>query len=80
MSKATTVTGIVTRVERMGRTMYGNPIMRMYVHTGDMATTGVYRISDNSALVYEIENPEFNTEPHTFALTAAGRISHRVRS
>lgn len=80
MSKATTVTGLVERVERMGHTVYGNPIMRVYVHTGDMATTGVYRISDNSALVYEIENPEFKSEPHTFALTASGRVSHRVHS
>ena len=79
MSKDT-ITGLVERVERIGRTYYGNPIIRVYVHTGDMATTGVYRISDNSALVYEIENPEFKSEPHTFALTRAGRISHRVHS
>ena len=76
------ITGTVGRVERIGHTVYGNPIMRVYVE-GTSAEgrdwSGVYRISDNASMVYGIENPEYRNEPHTFALTRAGRISHIVR-
>lgn len=41
--------------------------------------TVTIRISNNSGLVYAIENPEFYEMPHTFNLTAAGRINNYVR-
>lgn len=75
-----TITGTVTRTIRHGHTVYGNPIISVRLE-GENALIGAYpyRISDNASLVYEIENPEYRDEPHTFALTRAGRISHVVR-
>jgi hypothetical protein len=34
------------------------------------------RIQNDAGLVYGIENSEYRDEPHAFALTRAGRISH----
>lgn len=76
------ITGTVVRVERIGHTIYGNPIKRVYLDATAVDGTdhsGIYRISDNASLAYGIENPEFASEPHTFALTRAGRISHVIR-
>lgn len=76
------VTGTVQYVNRKGHTVYGNPIMEIAVTDdgdGEWCEYDIYRISDNASLVYEVENPEFRDEPHTFALTVAGRISHVVR-
>lgn len=75
-----TVTGIVTRVERTGHTVYGNPIMVVSIEGVDAGEYGFgrFRISDNASLVYAIENPEFRESEHTFKLSAAGRISGRV--
>lgn len=84
MSK-NTVTGIVTRVETTGHTFYGNPIKVVTIQLTEAKhpfVEGVqldFRISDNASLAFEIGNGEFHDEPHTFALTRAGRISHRVR-
>ena len=78
MTYALKVTGKVTRVERIGHTVYGNPIMRVAIESpnGDI---GTYRISDNAGIVYGIENPEYRDIVHTFELTKAGRISGRHR-
>ena len=76
------ITGTVGRVERIGHTVYGNPIMRVYVEgtsADGQDQSGIYRISDNASIVYGIENPEYRDERHTFALTRAGCISHVVR-
>lgn len=76
-----TITGKVIRVERKGHTIYGNPIKVIHLegeNIGDYGY-GVFRISDNASLVYEIENGEFRDQVHTFALTRAGRISHVIR-
>ena len=76
------ITGTVGRIERVGHTVYGNPTMRVYVEgtsVDGQDQSGIYRISDNASLVYAIENPEFRDEPHTFAITKAGRISHVIR-
>lgn len=69
-----TITGKVVNVIRHGHTYYGNPTMSVQLDTGE-----TYRISNNAGLVYGIENREFRDEPHTFALTRAGRISHVVK-
>ena len=78
MTYALKVTGKVTRVERIGHTVYGNPIMRVAIESpnGDI---GTYRISDNAGIVYGIKNPEYRDIVHTFELTNAGRISGRHR-
>lgn len=71
-----TVTGKVTNVKRHGATYYGNPIMSIQLDTIPGAW---FRISDNSGIVYEIENREYREVAHVFELTRAGRISGRVR-
>jgi hypothetical protein len=75
-----TITGRVIRTIRHGHTAYGNPMMSVVMEGANrLIGEYPYRISDNASLVYEIENAEFRAEPHTFALTRAGRISHVVR-
>ena len=76
---SSTITGTVSRVERIGHTFYGNPIMRVSVRQVGAESPAWYRISDNASLVYGIENAEYREQVHTFALTRAGRISHEVR-
>ena len=76
------ITGTVERVETIGHTIYGNPIKRVYLSATAADGTdhsGIYRISDNASLAYAIGNAEYATEPHTFVLTRAGRISRVVR-
>ena len=84
MSHTDTITGTVTRVIRHGHTVYGNPIVSVVLNiTAIDGTPAVseapvtVRVSDNASIVYGIENAEYRTSPHTFALTRAGRISHR---
>ncbi len=78
------VIAIVEAVRTTGHTVYGNPIkvvtLRVFGGRGHDAVpvNGAVveaRISDNSMLVYEIENPEFRTERHVFDVTTAGRLS-----
>lgn len=73
-----TAQATVVQVIRHGHTIYGNPIMSVVLQYDD-TERDTFRISDNASIVYEIENPEFREQPHTFTLTAAGRISGRVR-
>lgn len=76
------ITGTVTRVETTGHTVYGNPIKRIYLEATAVDGTdhsGIYRISDNAALVYGVENAEYRDAEHVFTLTRAGRISHAKR-
>ena len=75
---ASTITGKVIHTKRHGHTIYGNPILSVYLDAD--AGTGWYRISDNASLVYAVENAEFRDVSHTFALTRAGRISHVIRA
>lgn len=73
-----TITGHVIRVERHGHTIYGNPTMSVVLST-ELGVSDLIRISDNASIVYGIENAEYRDEPHTFALTRAGRLSHVVK-
>lgn len=66
-----TVTGIVTHVERLGTTYWGNPM-----HNVTLDGISTFRISDNASLNYAIDNAEYRNTPHVFVLTRAGRISH----
>lgn len=70
-----TVTGRITATKRHGHTYYGNPMMSVQIEGGEW-----YRISNDSGIVYGIENPEYRETPHVFELTRAGRISGRVRT
>lgn len=76
------ITGKIERTERIGHTVYGNPIYRVYLNgTAADGTdwSGIYRVSDNAAIVYGIENPEYREEAHTYQVTRAGRLSGYVR-
>jgi hypothetical protein len=86
MTTTKTVTGKVVQTQRTGHTVYGNPIMTVSLYVAAIDNTEAsssspvtFRISDNASLVYAITNTEFFDEPHTFALTRAGRISHVVK-
>jgi len=72
-----TVTGLVIGTQRHGVTVWGNPIMSVTLSTPTVPHAGVetFRISNDSGLVYGIDNPEYRNEPHVFSLTRASRIS-----
>lgn len=71
------VSGRVIKTRYHGHTSYGNPMMSIMLdsHPGEW-----FRISNDSSLVYGIDNPEYKLHSHTFDLTKAGRISgyHRL--
>lgn len=71
------ITGKVIRVIHHGTTSAGGPMLSVVLDTDDR--TESHRISDNEALSFEIENPEYRETSHVFALTRAGRISHVVQ-
>lgn len=73
-NKPSTVTGKVVRVIRHGHTYYGNPIMSITLDNGE-----TYRITNNSGIVYAIENRDYRDAAHTFRLTHAGRIAGLAR-
>ena len=71
------VSGRVIKTRHHGSTCYGNPIMSIVL---DSHPYEWFRISNDSGLVYGIENREYREHSHTFDLTKAGRISgyHRL--
>lgn len=72
----TYVSGRVIKTRHHGTTYYGNPMLSIML---DAYPYEWFRISDNSMLVYGIENREYREHSHTFDLTKAGRISGRNR-
>lgn len=62
------IIGKIERVIRHGVTCYGNP-MHSIVVNGE-----TYRISNDAAMNYGIDNMEFREKDHEFLLTRAGRI------
>ncbi len=73
----TYVSGRVIKTRHHGTTHYGNPMLSIML---DTYLGQWFRISDNSGLVYGIENRKYREHSHTFDLTKAGRISgyHRL--
>ena len=73
----TYVSGRVVKTRCHGTTFYGNPMMSLVL---DSHPCEWFRISDNSMLVYGIDNSEYKLHSHDFELTKAGRISghHRL--
>ena len=71
------VSGRVIKTRCHGLTYYGNPMMSIML---DSHPCEWFRISDNSGLVYGIDNREYREHSHDFKLTKAGRISgyHRL--
>lgn len=64
-----TVTGRVIATEYASTSMYGNPAYWVTLDNGE-----TYRTMDNAGLAYAIGNTTYRDTPHTFTLTAAGRI------
>ena len=73
-----TITGTVTIVITHGNTIWGNPMHSVVLRHADGSESTV-RVNNNASLNGRIDNREYRTAPHTFALTRAGRISHEVR-
>lgn len=73
-----TVTGLVIATKRHGNTINGNPMISVTLGTPTQGFNGTetFRISNDSSLVYGIENREYRDTPHVFVLTRNGRISH----
>lgn len=71
-----TVQGKVVNVHHHGHTIYGNPMMSVTLRVlGTNGQEETYRISNDSELVYSIENPEHKTRDMIYELTRAGRLS-----
>lgn len=73
-----TVTGRVTRTERIGLTVWGNPMYWVGIED-ENGHDDIYRLSNDASLAYEINNPEFRDTPHAFLLTPAGRLLGYVK-
>ena len=73
-----TVTGIVIRIERLGCTVWGNPMheVTLSIPTEGFDGIATFRISNDASLNYGINNAEYRDVPHVFVLTRANRISH----
>jgi len=76
-----TITGKVTRVERMGLSRYGNPYHRVAIEIesidgtpAESSTPVILRTQIDSGINYAINNPEYRDVVHVFKLTRAGRI------
>lgn len=83
---ARTVSGRVESVMRHGNTPNGNPrvsvVLRITAIDGVPAKSSepvTVRVQDDASLAGELGNRELRDTAHTFALTPAGRISHRIR-
>ncbi len=73
----TYVSGRVIKTRGHGTTLYGNPMVSFVL---DSHPYRWFRISNDSSLVYGIDNQEYKLHSHDFELTKAGRISgyHRL--
>lgn len=69
-----TIIGKIRSVERLGCTIWGNPMHKVRLSNGS-----TYRVQNDAALNYEINNREFRDHLHVFTLTKAGRISMGVK-
>ena len=72
------IIGVVTHIETIGHTVYGNPIKKVEIRHIDGSYQS-FRISDNAGLVYAIGNGEYRENMHYFELTKANRISGRIK-
>ena len=60
---------VITRVERMGVSMYGNPYFRLHFDDGSNARTQV-----DAMINYSVTNHENLNRPVSLKLTKAGRV------
>lgn len=70
-AKPRTEIKIISSLERINNSVWGNPRYRVYFTDG----TSTLTMSDAS-INYGITNPEYRDVPVVFTFTRAGRISH----
>lgn len=64
-----TVSGKVTEIERVGYTASGNPKMFVTLDNGQR-----YRVKNDAAISFRIENGEYRRQTHTFQLSQDNQI------
>ena len=71
------VSGLVTKVERVGTSRNGNPTMRVTLSTPTEGYPGTaeFLTQTDSMLAYGIGNSEYRDKPHIFGLTRAHRLN-----
>lgn len=60
---------VITRVERLGVSMYGNPYFRLHFEDGSSARTSI-----DSMINYGVENSDNLNRPVVIKTTKAGRV------
>lgn len=77
---STTITALVTNVERAGTTVNGNTVKRVTLSVADDGRPGVVEMltARDSAIALEIENQEYRDIPHIFTLNRALRIQSAI--
>lgn len=73
------ITGKVVATRRAGTSSAGNGSYWVTIVT-DQGYGEIYRTATNSAISYEITNPEFRNQAHEFELSRAGRLTGRYRT
>ena len=73
---STTITALVTNVERVGATVNGNTVKRVTLSVADDGWPGVVEMltARDSAIALEIENQEYRDTPHVFTISREMRI------
>jgi len=73
---AASITGKVVATRHAGTSGMGNPSYWVAIER-NTGGSDILKTSANSGLAYEITNPNFRDQNHTFELTKAGRLSGR---
>ncbi len=73
---STTITALVTNVERVGATVNGKTVKRVTLSVADNGWPGVVEMltARDSAIALEIENQEYRDIPHIFTISREMRI------
>ena len=73
---ARVIYGTIVARETAGTTASGNPITDVRIDPANGDAPGIYRVSHDAALTYDVENHYSDGEPRAYVLTDAGRVSH----
>ena len=73
---STTITALVTNVERVGATVNGNTVKRVTLSVADDGWPDVVEMltARDSAIALEIENQEYRDTQHVFTISRGMRI------
>lgn len=82
IEQAKTITGKIVETKRAGTSTMGNPTYYVWIDIelldGIEAVSSFpvkLRTKSNAGLAYEITNPNYRVESHTFHLSRAGRVA-----